>query len=162
MFGSNGPRLTQVSTLLRVGNPALPVRKRVGHIARARKPTLIAGRSNQTWWFMFVSFVRCLLIPARSNDARVGRRRSFWSRRWRKRVCGSSLFGLNSAFFAHATLPLRNFTRILRKVQNFCYFFSAIGAVQNTQGACVFWTKAPGLSSKIRKLPAYFGRRQLR
>ena len=139
MFGSNGPRLTQVCGPAPWAPPfCVWARPGCPH-AKGWKPALIASRSNQTWWFMFVSFVRCLLIPARSNDARVGRRRPFWSRRWRKRVCGFPLFGLNAAFFAHAILALRNFTRILRKVENFWYFSAQL---------------AP---SKIRRELAYFG-----
>ena len=56
------------------------------HAGGPGKPLLIAGRSNQTCWPRPLSFVRPLLIPARSNHARVGRRRPFSRRRWRKRI----------------------------------------------------------------------------
>ena len=70
--------------------------------ARRVKPSLISGRSNQTCGTQLVASVRPSLIPGRSNHARVGRRRPFSSRRWRKRICGFLLFGLVQGTFVNS------------------------------------------------------------
>ena len=144
MFGSNGPRLTQVSTLLRVGNPGLAHTQKGG--AHGAGPQTCVNRGPfEPNMVVYVCFVCPMFVNSRSFQ-----RRSSWPAApileppLAETSLRISAVWLEFRLFRACHPTPYEFYAHFAKSANFLLFFTAIGAVQNTQGACVFWTKAPG------------------